>query len=67
MIQFPVSQCNSTFSVHSSDNLSSQTSTPSSGRNKIQDNYGIQINVNKLNNSQGNFLKILIKRFKCQK
>ena len=60
MIQFPVSQSNSTFSVHSSDNLSSETSTPSSGRNKVQDNYGIQINVNKLNNSQGYINKKLI-------
>ena len=53
MIQFPVSQCESTFSVQSSENMSSQNSTPSSGRNNIHDTYGIQINVNKLNKSSG--------------
>lgn len=53
MIQFPESQCESTLSARSSEHLSSEHSTPSSGRNQVHDNYGIRINLNKLNRSSG--------------
>jgi hypothetical protein len=52
-LQYPVSHCESSFSVESSDNLSSENSMGSTGRNKINQNYDFKINVNKANRSSG--------------
>ena len=60
MIQFPMSHSDSSYTIQSSDNISSQGSNQTLGKEN-NDNYGIQINVNKLNYSSGKNIKIKIK------